>query len=154
MAMTLLTAVRLFRWKYGLELPNLAAAFALGIACYAIISTPLAVSLSPSVRLVLLFFASMNPVIFWWFAVALFDDEFEWSFVKLLPAFVFLVIFVLRLFQVPVVDGLIDERLRQRASRTLSLSAMTFPHEMARLLVAEQLYRAGTILRGEPYHKG
>ena len=41
-----------------------------------------------------------------------------------------------------------------RASRTLGLSAMTMPHEMARLILAEQLYRAGTILRNEPYHKG
>ena len=49
--------------------------------------------------------------------------------------------------------GLGDAVLR-RARRRLSLSRMTLPHEMARLVLAEQLYRAGTILRGEPYHKG
>jgi 23S rRNA (pseudouridine1915-N3)-methyltransferase len=42
----------------------------------------------------------------------------------------------------------------KRAQRTLTLSAMTLPHEMARLILAEQLYRAGTLHRGEPYHKG
>jgi len=39
-----------------------------------------------------------------------------------------------------------------RADAKLSLSDMTFPHEMVRLFFAEQLYRAMTILRGEPYH--
>lgn len=48
----------------------------------------------------------------------------------------------------------IADRLISRADRTLSLSAMTFPHEIARLMFVEQIYRAGTILRGEPYHKG
>ncbi|HEU4558170.1 MAG TPA: 23S rRNA (pseudouridine(1915)-N(3))-methyltransferase RlmH [Longimicrobium sp.] len=49
--------------------------------------------------------------------------------------------------------GLSDEIL-QRARHQLSLGAFTLPHELARLILAEQLYRAGTIQRGEPYHKG
>ena len=48
----------------------------------------------------------------------------------------------------------LDPSVLSRARRALSLSTMTLPHEMARLLLAEQLYRAGTIIRGEPYHKG
>lgn len=48
----------------------------------------------------------------------------------------------------------LDEALIRGCTRTLSLSRMTLPHDMARLMLAEQLYRAGTILRGEPYHKG
>lgn len=40
----------------------------------------------------------------------------------------------------------------QRANEQLSLSRMTFSHEMVRLFIVEQIYRAMTILRGEPYH--
>ena len=47
----------------------------------------------------------------------------------------------------------LSEDVRGRAKTSLSLGPMTLPHELARVVLWEQLYRAGTILRGEPYHK-
>lgn len=48
----------------------------------------------------------------------------------------------------------LDRGLLKDAAVCVSLSPMTMPHDLARLVFAEQLYRAGTIVRGEPYHKG
>ena len=45
-----------------------------------------------------------------------------------------------------------SENVYQRANAKISLSKMTFSHQMVRLFFVEQLYRAMTILRGEPYH--
>lgn len=45
-----------------------------------------------------------------------------------------------------------SERVYQRANGKVSLSSMTFSHQMIRLIFVEQLYRAMTILKGEPYH--
>lgn len=45
-----------------------------------------------------------------------------------------------------------SQKVYDRADGKISLSRMTFSHEMARLFFCEQLYRAMTILRGEPYH--
>jgi len=42
--------------------------------------------------------------------------------------------------------------MKERAKAFLSLSKMTFPHELARVVMLEQLYRACTIMRGEKYH--
>ena len=47
----------------------------------------------------------------------------------------------------------LDDAARGAAARSLQLAPWTLPHELARLVLAEQLYRAGTIARGEPYHK-
>jgi len=45
------------------------------------------------------------------------------------------------------------EAVRARAQETLALSRLTLAHRLARVVLVEQLYRAMTILRGEPYHK-
>jgi len=50
-------------------------------------------------------------------------------------------------------DGL-DQSCLTRADEVISLSKLTFPHELVRIILAEQLYRAWTILSGHPYHRG
>ncbi len=49
-------------------------------------------------------------------------------------------------------DGL-DAKVLARANEVVALSNLTFPHELVRVIVAEQLYRAWTILSGHPYHR-
>ena len=48
----------------------------------------------------------------------------------------------------------LDDALIARADHRWSLGPLTLPHELARVVIVEQLYRASTILKGEPYHKG
>lgn len=49
-------------------------------------------------------------------------------------------------------DGL-DSSVRQRANLVISFGAITMPHQLVRVLAAEQLYRAMTVLSGHPYHR-
>jgi 23S rRNA (pseudouridine1915-N3)-methyltransferase len=48
----------------------------------------------------------------------------------------------------------LSDTVTTAARRSMRLSSFTFPHDLARLILLEQLYRAGTIIRSEPYHKG
>ena len=56
-------------------------------------------------------------------------------------------------FAIGGADGL-TQKVRQKAAMIISLGAMTWPHMLVRAMVAEQLYRAQTILAGHPYHRG
>ena len=55
-------------------------------------------------------------------------------------------------FMIGGADGFSQE-IRERADLHISLSQMTWPHMMVRAMLAEQLYRASTIISGHPYHK-
>lgn len=55
-------------------------------------------------------------------------------------------------FMIGSADGL-DEGLKQDADLLLSLSAMTLPHALVRVLLAEQLYRAISLIHNHPYHR-
>jgi 23S rRNA (pseudouridine1915-N3)-methyltransferase len=56
-------------------------------------------------------------------------------------------------FAIGPADGW-SKQSRERADLLLSFGPMTFPHELGRVMLAEQLYRAFTILAGHPYHGG
>ena len=49
-------------------------------------------------------------------------------------------------------DG-VDERVRAAADKRISVGRVTYPHQIARLLLCEQIYRAMSIIKGVPYHK-
>jgi 23S rRNA (pseudouridine1915-N3)-methyltransferase len=55
-------------------------------------------------------------------------------------------------FMIGSADGL-DQELKADADILLALSAMTLPHAMARVLLAEQLYRATSMIQNHPYHR-
>ena len=55
-------------------------------------------------------------------------------------------------FAIGGADGHAEDS-RQKAQMVISFGAMTFPHQLMRILIAEQLYRAATILSGHPYHR-
>tara|TARA_B100002019_G_scaffold284904_1_gene293209 strand:- start:131 stop:589 length:459 start_codon:yes stop_codon:yes gene_type:complete len=56
------------------------------------------------------------------------------------------------LFVIGPSDGL-DDNIKERGNITLSMGKMTWPHMMARIMLAEQLWRAISILSGHPYHR-
>ncbi|MEM1367290.1 MAG: 23S rRNA (pseudouridine(1915)-N(3))-methyltransferase RlmH [Cyanobacteria bacterium P01_H01_bin.15] len=83
--------------------------------------------------------------------IALTEEGQSWSSVKL-AQFLKSIDSHTLVFAIGGAEGF-SPQLKQQAFKQLSLSAMTFPHELARLILVEQLYRAKTILQGSHYHK-
>ena len=59
------------------------------------------------------------------------------------------------LFLVAVIGGSLglSDAIKERCNEFVSFGKMTFPHQLARVMLLEQVYRAFKILKGEPYHK-
>jgi 23S rRNA (pseudouridine1915-N3)-methyltransferase len=56
-------------------------------------------------------------------------------------------------FAIGGADGF-DPTVKAKAEHVISLGKMTLPHELARIVLLEQIYRAFTIMKGHPYHTG
>ena len=109
----LLLAIKLLKRKPLTGVQNLGVLFVLGTAAYVIVSTPLAKGLGPAAVQGLALLAIMNSVFFWWFATALFDDEFQWRAWRLAPGMFMLGLFCARLFTPDILAGRIDDLTQQ-----------------------------------------
>ena len=94
----LLSALRLIRRAPRFGASNLGTAFCFCTAIYAVISTPHVAEIPGSAFQFLLFFATINSVVFWWFATALFDDSFSWNVWRFVPFGFLVALFVGRMF--------------------------------------------------------
>ncbi len=101
----LLVSLKFFRPTWKLDRHNLGALFALGTLAYVVVSAPSVTSLPPTIKTTLIVIATANSVFFWWFASALFDDNFRWTLWRLVPGASIAALVVLRLMEVPWVQG-------------------------------------------------
>ncbi|MEM8941141.1 MAG: AraC family transcriptional regulator [Pseudomonadota bacterium] len=95
-ALLIYMGVRFLRSRGDSTLSRLGGTFAFGTAAYSILSVSVNDVIEPPLLSVLELIGTLNSVFFWWFATALFDDEFRWNTTRLLPAAVMLVIYTLR----------------------------------------------------------
>ncbi len=111
-ALCLLFAGRLVRPPYRLGPETLGALFCIGTAGYALVSSPAATHFPDEIRHLLSGIATMNSVLFWWFATALFDDQFEWNAWRLIPFAMMAGLFTLRTFTAGLLETEIDDMLQ------------------------------------------
>ena len=92
----------------------LGAAFFIATAAYTLISSPDFFELLGPLQLPFAFLATLNSVLFWWFATALFDDEFRWEGWRFIPLGLILGLFVLRTLTSQLIPGTQDSNLIQQ----------------------------------------
>jgi len=93
----------------------LGVVFAVGTAGYALISSPVNALYAEPIRQSLALLATMNSVFFWWFATALFDDEFEWNTWRILPGIFLAALYLARRLYPPFSTEMIVEDILQQA---------------------------------------
>lgn len=94
--LALLLSVALARAGPGSVAARLGALFALGAAAYTLVSSPTLWAVMGPAREGLRLLATYNAILFWWFATALFDDQFKWRWWRLAPALAMTVIIISR----------------------------------------------------------
>ena len=112
----LLVSASLFaRGAKGLGVELLGAAFFVATAAYTIISSPAFFEAVGPLQLPFVALATLNSVFFWWFATALFDDDFRWESWRFIPLGLIAGLFILRTFTSQLVPGTQDGNLIQQA---------------------------------------
>ena len=138
-----LSAAYFFRAGKGFGTERLASLFLVGTAAYVVISSPAFSALPRPVWGVLIALATSNSVFFWWFATALFDDEFEWSAWRLVPFALTAGLFLFRLL-LPDSDLQMAGTLLQQAviiALTLHVLWLALAHRRDDLLEKRRAFR-------------
>ncbi|MEM7662248.1 MAG: helix-turn-helix domain-containing protein [Pseudomonadota bacterium] len=140
----LLLAGRLIRRTPLFGVQNLGAFFSLTTAGYMLISSPMGTAYSAPLRELLTFLATMNSVFFWWFATALFDDEFHWRWWRILPGLFMACLFLARRLYSPLAGDLVIEDFFQQAiviSMMVHVIWLAVAHRAADLVEPRRRFR-------------
>lgn len=120
----LLGAILLFRKDAIIGAQQLGTLFLLGTAAYVIVSAPVLSSHTGSFFQLLALVATFNSVFFWWFATALFDDNFRWQVWRIIPFVIILAIYLMSRLAPEVLTNSTDNTLHQALVIAMSLHVL------------------------------
>lgn len=127
----------------GFGVWRIAALFLLGTAAYVIVGSPVTAPHFSVAGHPLLFLATLNSVFFWWFATALFDDDFKWTFWRWIPFLGISLIFIVRYIRPDFKTGPLDNIVQQAIVIPMMLHAlwMAIAHRNDDLLEYRRRFR-------------